>query len=390
MTHDQILKDTDMINEKRLGDRFTMLAQIDSESFSEGEIAGVLAGLLKEMGAEVAFDDAGQKVGSNSGNLIARFRGTADVDPIFLSGHMDTVVPGKGVKVQFRDGVFTSDGTTILGSDDKSALAIVLEVMDVVRENSLPCPPVDIVFSICEEVGLMGAKHLDLSMMAARFGYVLDSTDTEGIVTRAPSANKITAKIYGRAAHAGAAPEKGISAIQAASKAIAGLELGRIDAETTCNLGLISGGAATNIVPEYVEVRGESRSHDMETLETVTRGIVDAFESACAALREEGEDLPRAEVVVEQDFPNTNIPEDHPVIVLARKAAANLGRSMTSKTIGGGADANIFFGKGIVAGVIGTGMTDVHTLKESIRLQDMVDCAALVLEILQLHARGES
>ena len=379
-----------MINEKRLTERFTMLAQIDSESFEEAEIAGVLEKILKEMGADVTFDDAAGKVGGNCGNLIARFKGNVDAPPILLSGHMDTVVPGKGVKVRFEDGVFRSDGNTILGSDDKSALAIVLEVMDVVRENNLPCPPVDVVFSVCEEVGLMGAKHLDLSLFDAKFGYVLDSTDTEGIVTRAPSANKITATVYGRAAHAGAAPEKGISAILAASRAIAGLELGRIDDETTCNLGLISGGAATNIVPEYVEVHGEARSQDVDKLDRVTRGIVEAFETACADMRQEGDDLPRAEVVVEQDFPNTNIPEDHPVIVLARKAAEKLGLPMKSRTIGGGADANILFGKGIAAGVIGTGMTDVHTLNESIKLQDMVNCARLVLEILQLHVKAEA
>lgn len=379
-----------MIDEKRLADRFTMLAQIDSESFHEARIAKVLEGILTRMGAEVVFDDAADKVKGDCGNLIAKFKGNTDAAPVFLSGHMDTVVPGKGVKVQFADGIFRSDGTTILGSDDKSALAIILEVLEVIQENNLPCPPVEIVFTVCEEVGLMGAKHIDLSLMDSKFGYILDSTDTEGIVTRAPSANKITAKVFGRAAHAGAAPENGISAILAASKAIAGLKLGRIDHETTCNLGLIKGGAATNIVPEYVLVEGESRSHDMAKLEKVTQEIVDAFEQACAGMRKAGEDLPRVEMTVEQDFPSTNIPEDHPTIVLARKAAANLGRELASKTIGGGADANIFFGKGIVAGVLGTGMTDVHTLNESIALKDMVNCAELILEILQIHAKGLS
>jgi len=381
-------KDITMINEKRLGDCFTRLAQVDSESFDEARIAGVLEDILRQMGADVAFDDAAAKVGSNSGNLIATFKGNADVEPIFLSGHMDTVKPGKGVRVLFKDGVFTSDGTTILGSDDKSALAIIIEVMTVVREQQLLCPPVEIIISVCEEMGLLGAKHLDFSMVKSRFGYILDSTDTQGIVTRAPSANKITAKVFGRAAHAGAAPENGICALSAASRAIAGLALGRIDEETTCNLGLIAGGAATNIVPEYVEVNGEARSHDLDKLARVTQRIKDAFETACD--RQPGEDLPRAEVEVVQDFPNTSIPEDHRVITLAREAAANLGRALESKTIGGGADANIFFGKGLMAGVIGTGMTDVHTLKESIKLQDMVSCAELVLEILQVHAKGDA
>ncbi|MBU4129514.1 MAG: M20/M25/M40 family metallo-hydrolase [Proteobacteria bacterium] len=379
-----------MINSKRLGDRFKMLAQIDSESRHETAIARVLEKILQDMGASVCFDDAAGKVGGECSNLVAKFKGTADVSPLFLSGHMDTVVPGKGVKVQFENGIFKSDGTTILGGDDKSALAIILEVMEVVKENQLPCPPVEIIFTVCEEIGLLGAKHLDLSLIDAKFGYILDSTDTHGIVTRAPSANKITIKVYGRAAHAGAAPEKGISAIYAAAKAISGLELGRIDTESTCNLGTIFGGMATNIIPEYVEIHGESRSHDRGKLKTITQNIVTGFETAVADLREEGQKLPRVDIEVEEDFPNTHIPEDHMAIVLARKAAASLGRELASKTIGGGADANIFFGKGIVAGVLGTGMTDVHTLNESIALSDMENTARLVLEILKVHAQGET
>jgi tripeptide aminopeptidase len=302
---------------------------------------------------------------------------------------MDTVVPGKGVKVQFGNGIFTSDGTTILGSDDKSAIAIILEVMEVIRENNLPCPPVELVFTVCEEIGLLGAKYLDLSLIDSRFGYILDSTDTEGIVTKAPAANKIFIDVIGRAAHAGAAPEKGVNAIYAAARAIAGLELGRIDSETTCNLGIITGGMATNIVPEKVAVKGEARSHDPEKLEQVTRKIVSTFEDTARTLQN-GDSVPRVTVTVEHDFPNTHIPEDHDVVVLARKAAANLGKTLESKTIGGGADANIFFGKGIAAGVLGTGMTDVHTVNESIALKDMEDTVRLVLEILQVHAAGDT
>jgi tripeptide aminopeptidase len=379
-----------MINSQRLGQRFQMLAQIDSESRHEAEIAKVLEKILIDLGASVVFDNAAEKTKGNCSNLVAKFKGTRDVAPLFLSGHMDTVVPGKGVKVQFENGIFKSDGTTILGGDDKSALAIILEVMDVVLENNLPCPPVEIIFTVCEEIGLLGAKNFDLSLMESKFGYILDSTDTEGIVTRAPFANKISIKVFGRAAHAGAAPEKGINAIYTAATAISNLELGRIDEETTCNLGTISGGMATNIVPEYVEILGEARSHDLEKLKAVTNNIIASFESTAARLRKEGEDLPRVEIQVLEDFPNTNIPEDHIAITLARKAAANLDRKLESKTIGGGADANIFFGKGIVAGVLGTGMTDVHTLKESIALADMENSACLVLEILKVHAAGET
>ncbi|MBU8910695.1 MAG: M20/M25/M40 family metallo-hydrolase [Desulfobacterales bacterium] len=377
-----------MINSQRLAQRFQALVEIDSLSRQERDVALELEKILTAMGAKVCYDTAGEQVGGNCSNLVAKFKGSVDADPIFLCGHMDTVGPGKGIKVRFKDGIFRSDGTTILGADDKSALAIILEVMDVIFENKIDYPPVEIIFTICEEIGLLGAKHFDYSLMDSKFGYILDSTDTHGIVTKAPSANKITIKIYGKAAHAGAVPENGVNAIWIASKAIAGLKLGRIDEETTCNLGTIKGGVATNIVPDFVEICGEARSHDVEKLKRVTDSIVNAFQDTAEKFKDDS-DLPRIEAIVENDFPNTNILEDHKAIQLARKAADNLGIVLESKTIGGGADANIFFGKGIVAGVLGTGMTDVHTVNESIDIKDMEASAELVLEILKVHAAGE-
>jgi tripeptide aminopeptidase len=377
-----------MINSQRLGQRFKAVVEIDSLSRQEKDVALELEKILTKMGAIVCYDTAKEQVGGNCSNLVAKFKGSVDVEPVFLCGHMDTVGPGKGIKVQFEDGIFRSDGTTILGADDKSALAIILEVMDVILENKIDYPPVEIIFTICEEIGLLGAKHFDYSLLDSKFGYILDSTDTEGIVTKAPGANKITIKIFGKAAHSGAEPENGINAILVASKAISGLKLGRIDEETTCNLGTIKGGVATNIIPDFVEIHGEARSHDVEKLKAVTDNIVSAFYTAAEKFNN-GSDLPRIEAVVENDFTQTNISEDHRTIKLAKKAAKNLGISLASKTIGGGADANVFFGKGIVAGVLGTGMTDVHTLNESVAIKDMEAVARLVLEILKVHTAGE-
>ena len=377
-----------MINTDRLAKRFKMLVEIDSISREEGNIAGKLAGILQDMGADVAFDNAGRSLGGDTGNLIAKFKGNVDAEPIFFSGHMDTVEPGRGVKVIYKDGVFRSDGTTILGSDDKSALAIILEVMDTVLEKKLPCPPVEIVFTICEEIGLLGAKNLDLTLLDSKSGYILDSTETEGIVTKAPFANRIEIKVFGKDAHAGAFPENGINAISVTSRAIASLDLGRIDHETTCNIGKIKGGKATNIIPDFVVIDGEARSHDKAKLDLITNKIVNAFHDAADFFRTDGNDLPRIEAIVEQDFPGTDIPEDHEIVRLAKKAAENIGRKMECKTIGGGADANIFFGKGIAAGVLGTGMTDVHTVRESVKLKDMVDAAELLLEIIKIRAAG--
>jgi tripeptide aminopeptidase len=377
-----------MINRERLAETFRLLVQIDSVSRQEGDIAKELNKILESMGAETFIDRAGEKTGSNTGNLIAKFKGTEKVAPLLLNAHMDTVEPGRGVLPVLKDGIFTSDGTTILGADDKSAIAVLIEVMTVLKENKLPYGPIEMVLTICEEIGLMGAKYLDMSLITAKYGYALDSTDTEGIITRAPSANKLEFKVHGRDAHAGAAPEKGINAIQIASSAIAGLQLGRIDKETTCNIGIINGGIATNIIPNLVTVKGEVRSHNDEKLKKVTGDIITAFENAVKDYGTDSSDgLPKVDVIIDDDFSRTDIPSDHPVVILAQRAAANLGRRMITKVTGGGADANIFYRKGIITGVIGTGMKDMHTVRESVNLDDMIKTGELLLEIIKLHSQ---
>jgi len=376
-----------MINTDRLAETFKFLVEIDSISKEEGAISNEIRKILKSLGAEIVVDNAGEKIGSDTGNLVVRFEGNTQAPPLLLNAHMDTVEPGRGVTSVLKDGVFTSDGTTILGADDKSAIAIIIETIRVIQGNDLPYGPLELVFTICEEVGLQGAKHLDFSLITAEYGYALDATDTEGIVTRAPSANRLEFKVHGKEAHAGAAPEKGINAISLASKAIAELEVGRIDRETTCNLGLIEGGTATNIVPNLVTVKGEVRSHDEEKLNQVTDQIVSAFKTVIDGFKgaSGGDGLPRLEIQVDSDFRRTHIPDDHPTVSLARKASENLGRKMVTKTSGGGADANIFFEKGIVTGVLGTGMKDMHSMQESVRLDDMVKTTELLLEIIRLH-----
>lgn len=377
-----------MVNRDRLGETFKFLVEIDSISKEEATISSEIKKILESLGAETVVDSAGDKIGGNSGNLIAKFKGNKKATPLLLNAHMDTVEPGKGITAVLKEGIFTSDGTTILGADDKSAIAIILETIKIIQENDLPYGPIEIVLTVCEEIGLLGAKHLDLSLIESEYGYALDATDTEGIVTRAPSANRLEFKIHGKDAHAGAAPEKGINAISLASKAIAKLEIGRIDHETTCNIGMIEGGMAINIVPNLVTVKGEARSHDEEKLSKITNEIVSSFKEVVEHYKEASSDdgLPRLEVYVENDFSRTFIPDEHPVVLLACKAAENLGRKMVAKTTGGGADANILFGKGIVTGVLGTGMRDMHTVREYVRLDDMVKTVELLLEIIRVHA----
>jgi len=379
-----------MINSKRLGETFKTLVEIDSVSKKERKVAEELKKILDEMGAETFIDNAGEKIGGETGNLIAKMKGSKPVAPLLLNAHMDTVQPGEGVKAVLNAGVFTSEGETILGADDKSAVAILLETLRVLREDNIAHPPLEIVFTVCEEVGLQGAQHLDFSLISAKYGYTLDATDTEGIVIKAPAANKLEFIIRGKGAHAGAAPEKGINAIYITSKAIAALELGRIDEETTCNIGIIEGGMATNIVPNKVRVEGEVRSHSNEKLDAVTQSIVSTFEKTVDEYKRaaSGNGLPTLETIVEEDFPRTELSENHYVVKLARKAAGNLGRQLEAKITGGGADANIFFQKGIMTGVLGTGMKDMHTARESVKLEDMVKTVELMLEIIKIHSEA--
>jgi tripeptide aminopeptidase len=286
--------------------------------------------------------------------------------------------------------VFTSDGTTILGADDKSAIAIIVETLRILHENKLPHGPLEIVITICEEIGLLGAKNLDFNLLSAEYGFALDTADTECIVTRAPAANRFEILVHGKDAHAGADPENGINAIWLSSRAIAGLKLGRIDSETTCNIGVIEAKGATNIVPNLVRIKGEVRSHDETKLENVTRTIISAFEDVVEDYRKENASgfLPRLDIDIENEFSKTLIPDDHPVVMMAKQAAANLGRLVTTKKSGGGSDANVFFKKGIITGVIGTGMKDIHTVRETISLDDMEKTVRLLLEIIAVHSNG--
>jgi len=381
----------DSINSDRLAEIFASLVEIDSVSREEGRVCEWIRRRLDMLGCATFIDAAGAKVGGNCGNLIAHWQGNRQAAPLLLSSHMDTVEPGRGIKALFKDGVFTSAGDTILGADDKSAIAIVLEVLQCIRDHNLPCGPLELVFTVCEEVGLLGAKNLDFSRLRAKMGYALDTRNPEAIVTRAPAANRLIFHVHGRAAHAGASPEKGINAIYLAGQAIARMTLGRIDAETTCNIGVIEGGLATNIVPEHVVVKGEARSHDPAKLRMVSAAMVGAFEQVVAEHRGNGSaTVPRVAIEVIEDFPRLAIDADHRMIVAARKAAANLGMRMDAVASGGGSDANVFAEHGIATGVLGTGMENVHTVNESIRLSDMLRSARLLLEIIRLHAeQGE-
>ena len=381
-----------MINEQRLQQYFLDLVQIDSEARYEHQIAMKLKADLEALGATVEEDDAGGRVKSDSGNLIARLKGSvASSPPMLLCAHMDTVVPGKGVKPVVEGHIVRTDGTTILGGDDKSGVAALMEALRAAKEQSIPLGDLEVVFTICEERGLLGARELDVSRLRSKFGLVFDSDEPGVLFTRAPAANHLEWRIYGQEAHAGVAPEQGLSAIKVASEAIAAMKLGRIDFETTANIGVISGGAATNIIPNLVTVHGEARSRSLEKLEAQTRHMSQCFEEAAARYSVTvGETTvhARVEPKIVRAYELMNVPEDAPIVKLVQRAAASMGETIELKAMGGGCDANVFNGKGISCANLGTGMRDIHTTHEWLDLRDLAKTARLIYELLRLHGSG--
>jgi tripeptide aminopeptidase len=251
-----------MINHERLLNEFLELVQIDSETKHEAEICKVLKEKFGALGLDVFEDDTTSVTGHGAGNLICSLKGnSSNASTIYFTSHMDTVTPGKGIKPSVKDGYVVSDGTTILGSDDKAGLAAMLEGIKVLKEQEIAHGDIQLVITVGEESGLVGARALDRNLIKADFGFAMDSNGPVGhIVVAAPTQAKVKATIYGKSAHAGVNPEDGISAIQVASRAISKMPLGRIDKETTANIGRFEGGGATNIVCDQVDIFAEARS----------------------------------------------------------------------------------------------------------------------------------
>ena len=383
-----------MIDKARLKERVLELVRIDSLSRKEGAIASRLTELLEELGGAVFMDDAGAAVGGEVGNLVAHFDGNASgAEPLLLSAHMDTVAPGEGVVPVVEGDVIRSDGTTVLGGDDKSGIAIILEVLEAMREEAQPHGAIDVVFTICEEVGLLGAKHLDLGLVRARTGLVLDSDSIGFLITRAPAVNLLEFEVHGLEAHAGICPERGISAIQVAARGIAAMRLGRIDEDTTANLGLVSGGTAVNIVPNRVTLTGEVRSHDEEKLERQTQDMLACLREAAsgATLELDGRLCEtRVESRITRQYDRMDVSHDTAIVRRVHEAARNLGLAVDTVAKGGGCDANVFNRRGLQVANLASGMRDIHTVHEWLDVNDLVSAARLIHEVVRLEGGGVS
>lgn len=375
------------VDRQRMTDHFIKLVKIDSLSKKERAVALALQKDLEALGAKVEFDQAGQAVGGEVGNLIARLPGTDPArPPLLLSAHMDTVVPGEGIKPLVEGDKIKSDGTTILGGDDKSGIAIIVEVLRTLGDKKIPHGEIEVVFTICEEFGLVGAKNLDISKLKSKHGLVLDCDNVGFLFTQSPSSDRLEFKVHGLEAHAGVCPEQGVSAIQIASEAISRMKLGRIDEETTANVGIIQGGSATNIVPNYVYVKAESRSHSDEKLAAQTAHMRECFQKAAEkhSVVIDGKKVTgRVEEKIWRDYDRMNVGQITPIVQSVLEAAKRLSFRVETKATGGGCDANVFNQKGITVANLGTGMHNIHTVKEWLSINEMSQAAEIVLETVR-------
>lgn len=352
------------VNVDRLVNQFMDLVRIDSPSFEEQAIVKALTAELEGLGMRVVNDGTGK---DGVGNLIATLPGTdPGAAPVMLCMHFDTVEPGRGIKPQVVDGIVRSDGTTILASDNKAAIAASLEALRYLQANRPPHGDVELLLTWGEERSLNGSRAVDPARLRARVCFCPDADGPVGtIITRAPYQNSVRATFVGKAAHAGVEPEKGISAIVAASKAIAAMTLGRLDAETTANIGLISGGTARNAVPERTEIVGEARSLSEEKLERQTAHMRAAIEGGAAAVGA------RAEIAIKREYDGFVVREDELPVQIASRAALALGLTPRLAGTGGGSDANNLNQKGVRSVVLGVGCHDVHSTREHIAVADL-------------------
>jgi tripeptide aminopeptidase len=356
---------------KKMVDIFMELVRIDSES---GEEEGVMQYLEKflttELGAKCERD--------SYGNLIARIPGknSTQKTPILLSCHADTVKPGKGIEPYLEGGIIRSRGETILGADNKAGITEVLEALRTAQKR----PPVEFVVSREEEIGLVGAKHFDTSKISAKTGFLFDGDVLEKIVIGGPSHMMIDVEITGKAAHAGMEPEKGISAIKGAANGIAKMKLGRLDHESTANVGIIKGGEIRNGIPEKAFITAECRSLDNEKCKRIGEEMRKIFEDGA---KQEGA---KADVKMRLAYQAVNIPENAPVVEISRKALEKIGIKPITEIICGGTDASIYNEKGIQTAVLGTGVEKEHSKEEQIAVSAMEKAVTVLHNIFEMTA----
>jgi tripeptide aminopeptidase len=360
-------------------DLFTDLAALPSPPGEERAVADLVIRYLRDLGLSVEEDDAGEKVGSTMGNLYCRVEPSGGGAPIFLCAHLDTVPPEGPIEPIIEDGVVRNAGGTILGADNKSAVAAMLEGTRRVLVENRPHGGIELLFTPKEEVGLLGAAAFDHGRLRARLGYVYDQAAPIGdVILGAPHSQAMQVRFHGRAAHSGMYPEEGRSAIAAAARAIADLRLGRVDDETTANVGMINGGTAGNIIPEWCTLDAEARSHDERKLADLVQEMLDAFSFAAGL-----EDC-EVEAKVSKSYRGYRFKRDDPVVRIAHSALERTGYTPTYGLSGGAADANVFNEQGLACLNLANGMQDIHTPDERITVEDLEGMVEVTLALVDV------
>lgn len=352
----------------RIVNNFIELCKIPSPSGHEERIREKIIEIYKDLG-EWKIDSIG--------NMYLSI-GEGD-KALLLNAHIDTVpVEGDKIEVIIDNNIIKSDGKTILGADDKSGVVAILEGVKN-KKNEIK-GRIDILLTVQEETGLNGAKNVDFSKIKAKEGFVFDLHNPPGdVVKESPYHNTFKFFIYGKSAHAGAEPEKGINAILLTSKAISKLKLGKIDEETTANVGFIKGGIATNVVPDFVEIWAEARSRDEEKLIRLTDEIVDTF------IKEVEEAGGKIEYKLNREYNGYKFSEDEKLIKIVKKVFDSLNIKPNIRATMGGSDSNIFHEKGIKTIVLSTGMNNVHTKEEYIKIDDLLTSTKVVEKIIEFY-----
>ena len=366
------------ISPERVTAEFAALVSIDSPSFEEKQMGEYLKSKLISLGFSVSQDDAGEKLGGNCGNIHAFLTGTAGGEPVLFCAHMDTVEPSRGKRaVVGENGVITSGGTTVLGADDCAGITAILEAARILREQGLPHRPVEVLFTVAEEPYCRGAEQFDFSRIRAREAYVLDLTGPVGSAAyAAPTILSFAAAVAGKSAHAGFAPENGVHAIAAAANAVAGLRMGRIGDDTTLNVGIISGGVSTNIVPDRCIVRGEIRSYSHAKALEQAELVKKHFEKAAGALG----------ASVEFEFrcgcEAYETPLSHPVAERFQRACEKQGLPVSLEKTFGGSDNNHLAKHGIAGLVIATAMNHCHSCSEYTTVEELCRITGLTVRLM--------
>jgi tripeptide aminopeptidase len=363
------------VNQERLINHFLDIIQIDSESKNEKAIAEALAEQLGELGFTVTKLPVSEHL-SNGFNIYAKLEGSLEGSIVF-SSHMDTVTPGNGIEPIIEDGVIRSKGNTILGGDDKSGIAAVMEAVRVIKENNQEHKTLELAFTVYEEGGLHGSKNFDMSYIQSNHAIVLDSGGPIGtIITSAPGQQNLKVTITGRPAHAGLAPEEGINALTVAADAITNMTLSRIDEETTANIGVVRGGQATNIVMPELYIEGEARSLNDKKLAKQVEHMETTFK---AAADKHGAEI---EIISTRAYNAYTISDENPHVLSIKETFESINISPFTKSTGGGSDANVFNEKGLTTVNLSTGMSKVHTTEEFIKVEDMVNITRFVAAYL--------